>query len=74
MATPAFGQNSALPTQSVFRGRKDGRGEAQRLLTLQDGWVLPLRAHGDDLYWTAWCPSSGGDSLGQRHIIRIPSP
>ena len=57
------------PSGAFWRGRKDGRGDAQELASLH-GWMSAFAAHGGSLYWIAGCETPDGNS----HLVRVPSP
>ena len=52
-------------TRAVWRGNKDGTGEAEKLVDVI-GWVQSLAAHGDNLYWMTSCRLEP-----ERHFVRI---
>jgi hypothetical protein len=62
-------QSDDIPSGSIWRGRRDGRGEAQELASLH-AWMAALAAHGGSLYWLAGCEAPDGNS----HLMRVPSP
>jgi hypothetical protein len=57
-----------IPSGSIWRGRKDGRGDAHELASFH-GWMMALAAQGGSLYWLAGC-----EDETKSHLVRVPSP